>query len=211
LAGGLVLLVSGCGGSGSAADSGANGDVASLSEGSTPAVTAEAGTADAPSNSEDAFALFDECMTDAGFDFGDIDDSGEGIIVIEGEVSDSDDPQSDGGVIENFDGDAFEEANSTCSEHLANVDNAFDLSPEQEVEFEEAERSFRACMKEYGIDVPELGGDGGVINIGGSPDEADSQGDIISFDDDDFDFEQFQEAANKCGNVFNELDDGEES
>lgn len=207
---GLMFAVSACAGPAATNASGgstAGGDVASLNDGTSPAGTGGEESVEAPENAEDAFRLYDKCMADAGFAF-DTSTEGDddGLIELEEFGSDSDDPQSNGG-IGDFDGEDFEAANDACAKHLANSDDSFDLSPEQQVALEEAERAFAACMSERGVDLPEATGDGAAVDAGGADAEGDPQDEAGSFEDNDFDFEKFNEAAEECESVFDALDD----
>ncbi len=208
LVGGLMLFLSACGASDAAQeDAATSGEVASLSNNSVTSTTAGASDVEAPTNPDDAFALFEKCMADAGIEmqvFGDGGNDNE-ITVDGGDASDSTDPQAGGSNADNADPEAFNEANKTCSKHLEGIDNGFELSPEQEVAYEEADREFRACMKEEGVEVPEVDG-GGLISIGESAGGADPQSDDPSFNDSDFNFEEFEAAAGKCNSAYDELD-----
>lgn len=211
---GLMFAVSACAGPAATNASGgstAGGDVASLNDGTSPAGTGGEENVEAPENAEDALRLYEKCMADAGFAFdtsteGDDEGDDDGRIEIEEFGSDSDDPQSNGGVGD-FDGEGFEAANDACAKHLANSDDSFDLSPEQLVAIEEAERAFAACMSERGVDLPEETGEGAAVDAGGADAEGDPQDEAGSFDDNDFDFEKFNEAAEECEFVFDALAD----
>lgn len=215
----LLMIVGACG----SGDEGAGGGVASLTDdGTGPSAGADAAPDDtgleAPENPEDAFALFGECMTDAGFDFGEAisvgggDGSGGAITVEPGGTvlgNDEIDPQQQGGSLEEFDLDAFDEANEACEGHLANIDGGFDLSPEQEAAFEDAQLEWSRCMEEQGIEVPEVDGSGGagVVIVEGPVGDADPQGGSASFEDLEFDFEGFEEAAELCQSVYDQYDE----
>ena len=217
----LTLLSAACG----ATDDSADGDsgVASLSndgadqastddasadgEGEDNAAQSGDGGLEAPEDIEDAMALFDDCMTEAGFDFGEFAGDGGGIAVETfGGSDDADgDPQVFSGNLEDFDQEVFNEASSACEGHLANATGGFDLSPEEQVRFEDAQREWSECMRENGIEIPEFdGSSGGAIAIEvGDADGADPQG-ALSLGDFGEEFEQANEA---CQPIFDELDE----
>ncbi len=231
LAAGLILSACGSGDD----DSTASGGVASLSEaaadsgdGSTGGDDdsndgvdrgADGGAGDEASSSEGgattsddpelAFARYDECMADAGFDFGsslvspdDADASGA-VMIQEFEPGDDADPQQLGP--DGFDfGEEFASADKECSKHLEGLDLSFDMSPEEQAAMEDAQLAWTECMRENGIDVPDFDpSSGGVTIIGGSEDPSDPQ--AGSIDDSDFDFEAFEEANKACEQVFEDL------
>lgn len=221
---GMLLVAGACGTSSGESDVG----VASLSDNAESAPeeadTATADTAvEAPDNPEDAFALFNECMTETGFGFGggiSISVSGGGaapggVIEVEpgGTVLGDDelDPQQQDGSFEDFDPEAFDKARETCEGHLANIDNGFDMTPEQQAAFEDAQLEWSECMRDQGVDVPEFDGSGGPgLSVGvieGPADGADPQSGTPSFDDFDFDFEAFGEAAEICQSVYEQFDE----
>jgi hypothetical protein len=227
LVGALLLIATACGSS--ASDGQGDGDrIASLSEDLTEATTAAAETSndeiagdvsgddlEAPDDPEDAFALFNECMEDQGLPGAiavSVGDSGNSSGINVSEVADSFDeidPQA-GGSFEDFDADAFNEANEACEGHLANIDGGFDLTPEQQTAMEDAQLEFSDCMAEQGVEVPEFDGDSGGIVIGAvietDSSGADPQSGDISHDDLDFDFEAFNEAAEACQHVFDQFE-----
>ncbi len=215
----LLLVASACGSAGRNDDSG----VASLTESVDIGASVENGDTssvdaglEAPENPEDAFALFNECMTKAGFDFGSAVSVGVGssgsIDVEPGEaiVPDGVDPQQNSGSLEDFDPEAFDRANETCEGHLANIDSGFDLTPEQQAAIDDAQLEWSACMSDQGVEVPELqssNGGSGAIVIDGSAEAADPQSGEASFEDFDFDFEAFDEAAQICQSVYDQYDE----
>ena len=197
--------------------------VASLDD-SAPSATAEAQTTaadtavEAPENPEDAFALFNQCMTDAGFGFGEaisINGSGDalgGAIAVdiggtnpgEGQL----DPQEQVQSFEDFDFEEFEEANDSCEGHLTNIDSGFDMTPEQQAAFDDAQLDWTDCMREQGVEVPDFDGAGsGTIVIEQTVEGADPQSGVPSFDDSDFNFENFEAAADICQSVYDEYDE----
>ena len=81
------------------------------------------------------------------------------------------------------------------------------MSPEEEAAFEDAQIEWAECMRERGIDVPDVdgGASGGVIIVGGPDEEGDPQSG--GFGGDDFDFEAFEEANEECDAAFDELEE----
>lgn len=214
LAAALLAFTAACGGTDG--DTDADLGVASLDDGAAPAAASDvdpsgdqpgndeaqqAGTqesdVDAPENPEDALALFDECMGDAGFTSlsETADDDGLLEVIGDGEAAAA-------GPQEDLDPDEFEEILSGCEAHLANIDGGFDISPEQQAQFEDAQLEWTECMREQGVEVPEMDSSGsGMIVIGGPGDDADPQ--VASVDE--LDFEQFQEADMICSEVFEQF------
>ncbi len=207
----LALIAAACGNeSATAADEGVAtlGDDAAESTGS--AADEEPGV-EAPDDPEDAFRLFNECMSNAGIDFGD-------AIVIGGaedgstiEIDPADDaitgidPQT--GSLDDFSVEDFEEANAQCNQHLANVDPYFDMSAEEKAAFEDAELKFRQCMEDLGVEVPDFDdAAGGVVIQEFDEVEVDPQTGLPSFEDTEF--EKFNEAATECEHHFDAI--GEE-
>lgn len=161
----------------------------------------------APEDAELAFAAYEDCMSDAGFDFGSTLATGggedDGATVQEFEVTEGD-PQN--GSLDALDfGEEFQAAEEECSKHLEGLDLSFDMSPEEEAAFEDAQLEWAACMRERGIDVPDFdgGASGGVIIVGGPDEEGDPQGGGFSIDD--FDIDAFEEANEECDAAFAEL------
>ncbi len=216
---GLVILASGCGAVAADGD-GQGGGVATLADAERPADGAAASTSepeselDAPDNPEDAFALFDECMDDAGFGMGGTtvfggDSEGGAIEVAPSPGSgDGTDPQGATGSIEDFDIESFEAASKDCEGHLANAGIGFDLSPEQEALMADAQLAFADCMAEHGVELPEFDPAGaGVVTIEIEGESlADPQTPGSGFDDAGFDFEGFENAAAECDHVFSEIE-----
>ena len=181
---------------------------------------AGAGDLEAPEDTEDAFDLYNECMADAGYDFGDmaVGDGGEGSVAIIDAENAVDagavDSGGSGGVeafeIDDVDFDGFQDADSTCQGHLANIDVSFDMSPEDEAAFEDAQLEWTSCMRDLGIDVPDIGdASGGLVVVGGAPGEGADLGDggadgsSGGFEVDDI--EAFEAATKECDAVFDEL------
>ena len=228
----LLLFTAACGGS----DGDESGDqaIATLTE-DTADDTGDADTSggtdeaapdgdddvEAPEDPEDAFALFDECMAEAGIEVETVGAVGDGRVEVDsgspGEPPGEVDPQAGGGSFEDFGLEEFEAANEACEGHLANIDGGFDLSPEQEAAMEDAQLEWTKCMSDQGVEVPELddAGSGSIVVEGAV--EVDPQTGEPSFEDSDFDFEGFEEAAQSCQSVYEryeELDglfDGEGS
>ncbi len=203
------LALTACGGDSDGAAANGIASATEISVAATSDDTDESTTTDpdAPDNAEDAFALFDQCMTDAGFDFATDSGGAEGGITLGDSVSGGSaevDPQGGPASIGEFDFDAFEAANVECEVHLQGVDVGFDLSPEQEAALSDAQLEFTDCMRDLGVDVAEFedgAGDGLAIVEGGEA-ETDPQTGLPSFADDDFDFEKFEEASQECSAVF---------
>lgn len=165
-------------------------------------------SADAPDDPELAYALYDDCMADFGFDFQtSIAGEGDGLAV-EDQTLELDDPQTQGfDSPEDFD-ESFDEANAACEKHLANVDSGFDLDPEQQALLEDAQLEWAACMREQGIDIPDMdSGAGGAIVIEAGSVEGDPQSGGDLGDGADFDFEAFDEANKACESAFDALED----
>ncbi|MCP5025008.1 MAG: hypothetical protein GY929_01875 [Actinomycetia bacterium] len=210
--GALLLLVSACGSSSSSTGTDAVASLGTDDHGSEADPSAEDTPAlEAPDDPEDAFALYNECMADAGFGFG-----GSSVVYGPGtdaiDVTELDesagpaevDPQQAAGV-DDFDPEAFEEANAQCNGHLAAIDTGFDLSPEEQAAFDDAQLEFTDCMEEQGIEMPEIATstEGGITL---KEDDPDPEGGAVSFGDFDFDFEAFQEAAKSCRHKFDEFE-----
>lgn len=171
-----------------------------------PAVTSdETDTLEAPDDPELAFALYDECMSEAGFDFGTsiAGVSGDGIV-IEDLSPDEIDPQAQAVTGPEEFGETFRAADEACQPHLANLDLSFDLTPEQEAELEDAQLAWAECMRANGIDVPDFDTGSGAIAIEIGPNDDDPQ--AGAFGGADFDFEAFEEAAGECDGAFDALD-----
>jgi len=205
----MALLAAACGSSGANGD---EGGIASIGEGTadgddgSPSSDGQ-GTAEAPTNAEDAFTLYDACMADAGFDIQTV-DLGEGTdnaITLEPTGATDADPQA-GGSGGDLGGDGFEEANAACEVHLANIDAAFDLSPEQETAFADAELKWTQCMRDRGVEMGDSAPSGGVAVESDDAGGEDPQG-PEELGGEDFDFDAFTEAAEACEFVFAEVND----
>jgi hypothetical protein len=213
----FALLSAACGDNTTAATAAAADDgVASINEDAN----SDAGTIDstdssddasvleAPENPEDAFGLFNQCMNHAGVGFGGVivsgPDGADGGISIspDGELPKGDDPQRVEVSPEDFDLDAFSEANEICRGHLANIDQGFDLSPDQQARMDDAQLEFNKCMEDQGVEMPDFSG-GGIVTFGSGPVEADPQTGQPSIDN--LEFEEFNEAMETCQHIFEEL------
>ena len=158
---------------------------------------------EAPEDQELAFALYEDCLEDQGISFGGPvgGPGGDGSVSVEAiELEPGQDPQD-------LDFDAlnadFAAAEEQCRGHLANLDIDFEMSPEQEAQFADAQLEFSKCMGELGIDVPDFDAGVGSIVIGGA-DESDPQGG--GFGGADFDFEAFEDAASQCEAAFENIE-----
>ncbi|NOX32048.1 MAG: hypothetical protein GXP35_18690 [Actinobacteria bacterium] len=204
----IALLAAACG-----SGSGDEGGVASISEGTASGGDESSSpesqsTAEAPTNPEDAFTLYDACMADAGFEFQTVDlgEGTDGAIALEPFGATEADPQAGGSGADG--GEGFDEANAACEVHLSNVDSAFDLSPEQETALADADLKWRECMSDSGVDLPDPEPAGGIAVEAGDAGEAgggDPQG-PGEIGGEDFDFDAFTEAAEACESVFAEID-----
>jgi hypothetical protein len=101
---------------------------------------------------EEANVAFEQCLADNGVDnaFG-----GSGGESIDGE---EDGPQT---MRLDFDSEeeaeAFNEALDECNEIFEDAFGEFELSPEQEAEFADAEAAFNQCMAEQGFEMSDGG------------------------------------------------------
>ena len=211
----IALSAAACGGDTATdtADARSNA-IATLDDGTAPSESSSSDSttdpsvsdAEAPDDPELAYALWDECMADAGFDISTSFAGGADGLAVEELELDAVDPQTDGfSSPEDFD-DSFQEASAECDKHLANVDAGFDLTPEQQAQFEDAQIEWAACMTDAGFEIPEISGEGGAaISIEIGPTDGDPQSE--GFGEGDFDFEAFETAAEACSSAFDELDD----
>lgn len=172
----ITLFAAACGSAGETTSAPAVADIATEEE------PTESSSARSPSSSserpepteeeaEAAQLRYDRCLADEGVDvdtlFGDLDGEQAGVI--------------DATEIDDFDAqfEAYEAANEACQPILEEVFGSFDLSPEEEAEFADAEAKFNQCMTDKGFAV---------------------DGNAISTDVDDF--EALDSAADECGSVF---------
>lgn len=206
----LTLFGAACGES--AAEEDSSGIATLTEEGDTAGTDDGAGSdVEAPEDPDEAFALFEECMEDSGVGLGGgvSISSGTGGIDVDEPTSVEIDPQDSEFDLENLDFEEFEAARKECEAHLANIGIGFEMTPEQEALLADAELAFADCMEEQGVVVPEMG-QGGVITTEAvieADADADPQADQPSFDDAGFDFEEFEQAAEKCDHVFAEVDE----
>jgi len=211
----VLLLAASCGTSdGAESEAG----IATLSDpsiaaaGSQPVDDNGSDDLEAPENPDDALLLYDRCMANEGFDFQTAGGASQGELSVEPSGSEDgstrSDPQSEEQSSADFDFDKFIEADDKCTPHLRNLDSEFDLTPEQEAAFADAELKWRECMTDQGVDVPDFGDGDGLIAIGGLPDENDPQ-DGGDLDDENFDFEAFDKASEQCQSIFDEVQNTE--
>ncbi len=207
----FLLLASACGSS-SNTDTDA---VASLDDDNGPSETDASAddepALEAPDDPEDAFALYGECMTDAGFGFGgSFAIGGPGadaidVTELDEQVDPSETDPQQAGSFDDLDPEAFEEANAQCEGHLDGIDAGFDLSPEEQAAFDDAQLEFTECMEEQGVDMPEITtGGAGMVTV--EEVEIDPESGEPSFDDLDFDIAAFEEAAEPCQHILEELE-----
>lgn len=174
LAVGLVAALAAC------SSGGPGASVATLDE---PGAS-QAAASSAPTDPQEAFLAYAQCMRDEGIDMPDPeiieDSSGEGAtggalrVEIDGAGPDKED---------------FRAADATCKKHLANVVDgpvSRGLSPEDE----EKLLAFARCMREHGIDMPDPQNGGMIINEEGD--------DGPNIDPNDPEFQAAQEA---CGDL----------
>lgn len=190
-----ALLLSACGSS--AADNADDG-VASLDSVPEAQATAdELGDADEPTEEdfEQAFEAYEQCAADLGL--GDIFVGSEGDGASTEVVLESDDGSDVAVSDENFE-EQLQRLEEECDPLLDAVSQDFELSPEQEAEFADAELAFARCMREAGFDFPDPGGDS-------------DGGFVIEIESDDFDIDAMDQATGKCDDVFDDLSINEES
>jgi len=138
---------------------------------------------EAPEDIEEAMALFQACMEDHGVETPTgvaVSRDGDETIAVGGDgpvVVFNDAPPQDGGDDDGDDGaevappaidvEEVEAANEACRGHLENAAPQFDLTPEQEAAMEDARLEFDQCMKDQGIDLPEMsaGADDIGVNV----------------------------------------------
>lgn len=214
---GLALIAAACGTS--QADT---TGVASLADDENTAAESqsnEPAEAEAPEDPEEAFTAYEECMESEGIDFGgsiasysgveglEVGSDATGVII--GGPAAADDPQRQSLDLDDFDLDAFQDAERKCSPLLANVDAGYELDPEERAEFDDAQLVFTDCMEDQGVEVPDFSGGAVIGAIGVEGDgidfhAPDPQGDA-GFISPDFDFEAFEAAASECRHAFDGL------
>jgi hypothetical protein len=132
----------------------------------------------APTDPQEAFLAFAECMREHGIDMPDpqVSDEGGGKFSVGFSAGDR---------VGSPDDEEFKAANEACQPLLENAigeGGRPELSPEEE----EAMLDFARCMREHGIDMPDPG-QGGMIFQAGGPDDESS-----------FDREAFEAAQEAC-------------
>lgn len=219
---GLSLSAAACGGEGSTETTSDTGGIATLADDSTDDQATGAdqtetsddgatGSAEAPDDPELAYARYDDCMADLGFDFSTAIVGEDGGLSVDDQALDVDDPQAQSFDSDDDFGAAFDEANAACEKHLANIDDDFDLDPEQQALMNDAQLQWAACMRAQGIDLPDMDASaGGVTVIEINPEDGDPQsgGELGG---DDFDFEAFEKADQECASAFDALNESLES
>jgi hypothetical protein len=171
----LALLLAACGGAGTAEEDPEG--VASLGTDTTSPVGDESDSSndevEAPTDRNDAFLLYDQCMAEGGFPTDAAGQANDGPTVQQETAGGSDDQEGPterivgpGGIeIAPEDLEAFEAANQVCQAHLANLTQGAEFTPEQEAALEDANLRVRQCLDEKGIDaqISIGGGDGGGL------------------------------------------------
>ena len=216
---GLALFAAACGTS--QANTTSVASLASDEKAATEPQSDDLVEVEAPEDPDEAFAAYEECMEAEGIDFGgsiasysgieglEVDGDATGVVI--GGSAIGDDPQRPPLDLDDFDFEAFQDAEQKCSPLLANAGAGFDLSPEERAAFEDAQLVFVDCMEEQGVDVPDFSGGAviGAIDVEGDGIDfhaPDPQGDA-GFISPDFDFEAFEAAARECRHAFNGLDE----
>lgn len=201
-----ALLVAACGSS----SAGGTG-VASLDD-TTPSTGGNDEVA-TPQDSEDALAAYEDCMAEEGIEIdmaeqgiavdGASDGGGPGLDVHEDDADAEGDPQAGPQDRADLDLDAMEEAEQKCAELLEGVVGALELDPAQQARLDDAIVAFDACMEEQGIDIPDGPGRSGGLVV-----EREAAGDDTQdLAPDDVELEAFQEAAEQCDHIWDEVED----
>jgi hypothetical protein len=204
----LALFLASCGTAGSGDD--APDGVARLGTDTTAAVVDEpddsADEVEAPTDRNEAFLLYDQCMAEEGFPTDAAGQTNDGQTVQGGGSEDEAGPTQrtvgPGGIeIAPEDLEAFEAANQVCSAHLANISQGEELTPEQQAALEDANLKVQQCMTDKGFDVRlHIGGGAGsgLIQNGEAGEEAPppNQGED--------DPEEIDAAIAECMEIFNE-------
>lgn len=126
-------------------------------EGADDGVSAEGRALKAPTDLDQATALDDRCMKDAGF--GALSGEGDG----DGPIELPDDLGADGAEDPLA---SYAQADATCRGHLRNIDVPdLSVSPEQQAAIADAERAMVACMAEKGHDVSAMYGPQGGVGV----------------------------------------------
>jgi len=171
LALGLAAVLAACSG----ADTGPG--VATLED---PGASASPVASTAPTDPQEAFLAFAQCMRDNGIDMPDpeiVDDAGGGNVGMAFKV---------GGDAGSVDKEEFRAADAACKHFLANVisdKTTGGISPEDEDKLLE----FTHCMREHGIDMPDPQTSGVIVD--------EEQGTGSNLDPNDPDFQAAQEAC----------------
>jgi hypothetical protein len=207
----LALLLAACGGAGTAEED--PDGVARLGTDTTTTVEdasdASSDEAVAPTDRNDAFLLYDQCMAEEGFPTDAAGQANDGPTVQQGTAGgpDEDDGSTNravgpGGIeIAPEDLEAFEAANQVCQAHLANLAQGEEFTPEQQAALEDANLRVQQCLADKGIDaqISIGGGDGGgLIQDEDSDDNAPppNQGEV--------DPEELDAAMAECMSIFDE-------
>jgi hypothetical protein len=201
----------------------ADGGVATIApsavvDGTTPTgsdSTVVAADPEAPTDPDAAFELFNKCMSEQGFD---INAKAPGAddqpVVVQGGTGSGPEPgggaviMGPGGVqIDPEDAEKFQAANETCAVHLANVQDQFAMSPEQQAAMEDATLRIENCMKDKGFDVHiEFNtGAGPSLSTQKAPTGEGPQG-SGPINPDDVDREALDAATRECNKIFDEYD-----
>jgi hypothetical protein len=171
LALGLAAVLAACSG----ADTGPA--VATLED---PGASASPVASTAPTDPQEAFLAFAQCMRDNGIDMPDpeiVDDVGGGNVGMAFKV---------GGDAGSVDKEEFRAADGACKHYLANVisdTTTGGISPEDEDKL----LAFTHCIREHGIDMPDPQTSGVIVD--------EEQGTGPKLDPNDPDFEAAQEAC----------------
>lgn len=192
----LMTILAACGTSPAASDDG----VASL-DGDAAATATTLEDPQAPSDPDEAFALFEACMAENGVDLPSPDSGEGGLAVTRGQSSSGETSVEINGV--EIDPEVFDAAEAACRPHLANIDQSLDLTPEQEAAMEDANLAFQECMDDHGIEgVFAIGpGDGPSLSASGEAEEADPQA-AAPGEGEMVDEEELQAATEECMKVF---------
>ena len=136
------LLAAGCGG-----DSGDSATDLPTLEGASATTEAADGAGEAREiDADEAFARFDACMADEGFE---VSESSGGVDV----PTEPDDFANDGTEVD------FEAAQEKCDPILDEAFGDLDLAPEQQAELDDALLALQRCMDEAGYDEIDLTSD----------------------------------------------------
>jgi hypothetical protein len=181
LAAAVVLLLAGCGGSGSPEG------IASL-EGNDGETTTTTGTT---VDQEQAMLDFAQCMRDHGVDMEDPAADGNGSFQMMRPSG-----GGEGGEFEPGDREAMQTAREACSQYLEGIAKSFER-PDM-TEMQDLMLQYAACMRENGVDMP----DPDFSDTGESGGQG--PGSRLGFDTGDYDKDDpvFQAANEACQEVF---------